>query len=338
MASSINEALGAPPPISSDLKAGTRNLSADQSILFIRYLRVVLPIDGYVFWVRADLLSPSSVFNSSSFNVTDIDAELAIEQPANTIDAMGSLHYSIQRRQTPTEVISVNRITFTSEHRIEDLDTVGPMSIYIGEYEGQRFAFSERKNYYQQADLYHYVGDAVYPDMATQVIDDPRVLDLRNRVVSNSLPLWLNLNNYAPIYGFGNSIPLFPSYLVPSNIRPPYASIDIKSTESLQGAPILTKRSTHLQLASDRVTVTMVGVRNDRALDFIDCVNQYSVDYGYLGIQNMPMPYDEKRSQEELSIIAQRKSIDFVVSYWQYRINDMARQIICQAVPSFTFS
>ena len=58
------------------------------------------------------------------------------------------------------------------------------------------FSFSARRSYYQQADLHHYVGDAIYPAFETQVIDTSEELTelLEDRlIVSNSLPIWLSL-------------------------------------------------------------------------------------------------------------------------------------------------
>ena len=50
---------------------------------------------------------------------------------------------------------------------------------------------------------------------------------------------------------------------------------------------------------------------------------------------NMPVVRDEKRIQSELNAIAQKKSLTFEVSYYQNRMNDIARQLILSAVPSF---
>jgi hypothetical protein len=83
------------------------------------------------------------------------------------------------------------------------------------------------------------------------------------------------------------------------------------------------------------VRITLYGTRNFSALDFVDCVNQYSLDTDLIGIMNLPTVRDEKRTQSELSTIAMKKSVEFVVSYYQQRANDVARQIILSAIPSF---
>jgi len=55
------------------------------------------------------------------------------------------------------------------------------------------------------------------------------------------------------------------------------------------------------------VRITLFGVRNDQALDFVACVNQYSLDYDMFGVMNMPTIRDEKRTQAELNVIAMKK-------------------------------
>jgi len=41
-------------------------------------------------------------------------------------------------------------------------------------------------------------------------------------------------------------------------------------------------------------------------------------------------------SQNELGIIAQKKSIEYEISYYQLRARHIARQIIGQAIPTYT--
>lgn len=333
----IDEATAAPPPLGSDLRAGIDEIAANQTILFTRYVRLVMPLDGYVFWVRANLVTPSAVFNASAMNTAEFNEPQLVETAAQQIQAAGSLHYAVERRQVESDSISVNRIVFTSKTRIEDLDQVGPGSIYIGEYEDQRFAFSSRKNYFQQADLFHYVGDAIYPDMSPQVVDDPSELNTRDVIVSNSLPLWLALNNYQPFYGFGNSIPLYPSFLVPANVVPPYGTVHVVpgTTRGVMMAPQIGRYSSHEQFCSERVVITLLGLHNRQALDFMDCVNQYSLDTEVFGIANIPALQDEKRTQEELAVISMRKTIEFEINYWQNRVNDVARQLICRVIQTY---
>lgn len=335
-----DEALGSKTPLGSDLAAGVEAISLNQVVTFTRYRRLVLPLDGYVFWVRASILGPSALIGSALPNRVFPNQAASALTPARTFDAKGSLHYLTDTRQEASETYAANRVIFTAEEEITDLSEVAPNELWIGEFDGLRFAFSSRGSFYRQADLYHYVGFAVYADMATQIIDDPRGFDSRNVIVSNSLPAWLALNGYNPGYGFGNpSLTLYPSFLVPNNLEPPYAAVDIppELTRAMASAPRINPRnSTHTQLCTDTVRITLWGTRNFSALDFVDCVNQYSVDRGIIGIMNVPVVRDEKRTQSELGTIAQKKTVEFEVSYVQERVNDVALQIIRSAAPSFT--
>lgn len=325
---SATEGLGAKTPLGAALADGVETLSLNQTVRFTRYIKLILPLDGYVFWVRADLVSTSALMNAARFNSAFFNEPLRPISAAPFLDAKGSMHYSTDTIQAEDESYALNRMVFTSLGPIDDFNEVSPMVAYIGEFEGVRVVFSQRASFYQQADLYHYRGDAIYPVMETQIIDDPAALDTSNVIVSNSLPVWLTLNQFMPMY---------PSFLVPDNLAPPYASVHIlpEGTRALQSAPFIDGNGSHFQLVADRVRVTLYGMRNFNALDWVDYVNRYSVDYDVLGIMNMPVIRDEKKNQNELGIIAQKKTIEFEVSYYQSRIQAISRQYILSCIPTF---
>jgi hypothetical protein len=149
-------------------------------------------------------------------------------------------------------------------------------------------------------------------------------------VVSNSLPIWLSINRLFPV---------FPSFLVPDNVRPPYATAHVlpESQRALQGAVHFDRRSTGTQLVSEKVRVTLYGVRNDTALDYVKEVNLFTILKEAMGVMNMPVVRDEKRTQSELTVIAMKKSVEFEINYYQRRVNDLARQLILKVIPSYTF-
>lgn len=302
----VNESLEAA------LSGGLNALTLVQEVTFQSYLRTVLPLDGFVFWV-----------------------------PAQTITVKGAVHYATDRRQNEDETLDVHTVVFTAECEVQDFNQINTDTIFVASFNGIRFAFSRRSSYFTRAGLFHYVGDAVYPALASQLLDSGNNIDLSAAVVSNSLPLWLALNNYTPIYPtFGNSLMLYPSFAVPENLPPPYATIHIppESTQARQSAPFLSRHTTHHQLAVEHVRVTLYGLQNDAALDFMDCVEQYTVDTGNFGIMNMPIVRDGKRPQSELMALAMQKFIDFEIDYFQTRVNDVARQLIETAIPTFIFS
>lgn len=314
------EASRARTPLGADLKAGVDALSYNQRIEFTRFVRLVLPLDGYVFWVRGDLVSPP--------------------QP-KVEKVMGSLHYSTDRKQDADENYSVNKVMFTSEAPINFLNEIAPNELYIGAFNGLEFAFSTKRSFYKQASLWHYVGDAVYADMKSQIITSADQLYSLSLIVSNSLPLWLQLNLFNPSWPFYPPPPpaftLYPSFLSPANIEPPWATVHIgeDDTRSLVSTAGFGLDQTQSQIAADKVRVTMWGASNDHAMDFLAMVNRYSYDVGLFGIMNNPAVRDAKREQREMGILAQKKVIDFEVSYVQGRVSSVARQLIVGVIPTF---
>lgn len=335
----VDESLFAKTPLGSDLAAGVDLLSLNQEITFTRYVRLVLPIDGYVFWVNASLIGPSALYNKAGLNKVPFNKSPNTVVAAVTKIIKGSLHYATDTRQDESETYSANRVVFTSEFEVTDLNDVAPGELWLGEFEGVRFAFSSRSSFYRQAGLWHYVGFAVYADMATQIIDNLSGFSAA-QIVSNSLPAWLGLNSYAPVYGFAPGVTLYPSYLSPDNLPPPYGAVHIvpETTIGLASAPLIGRDSSHSQLCSETVKITLWGTRNFSALDFVDAVYQYAEDTNLIGIMNIPVPRDEKRTQSELRTIAMKKTVDFQVSYHQRRMNDVARMLIETAIPSFFVS
>jgi len=344
--STVEEAFFARTPLGADLKAGVDQISYDQTITFTQYKRVVLPLDGFVFWVRADLVSPSFLLNAARPNQINQPGPVTLNKPQVQTTAapfrtvQGSLHYATDRRQEEAETYAVNQVVFTAETSIDFLNSIDPLTIYIAEFEGIRFSFSSRGAFYRQAKLYHYVGNAVYADMATQLVDAVDGLDTRTLVVSNSLPAWLELNGFNPPWPFYPNYqpaPLYPSFLSPPNLMPPWGTVHIGEgdTRALEGVPRLGHTSSMYQLAADKVRVTLWGVRNTGAMDFLQRVLQYSYDTNIIGIMNTPIVIDAKRTQSELTTLAQKKIIDFEVSYNQARIADVARQLIVTVIPTY---
>lgn len=336
--SNVDEALVARTPLGSDLAAGVDQIGLYQDICFTKYIRLVLPLDGYVFWVKADLVSQSALFNAARYNAAALNQPIVEVTPAPTFLCRGSLHYNTALVQDEDATYSVNQVVFTSEQFVQAFNEAGPNVIYIAEFEGIKFAFSQRQPFYQQARLHHYLGNAVYSTMETQLVNK---LDgfSPSLIVSNSLPIWLALNGYQSLYPDRfTPIPmlLFPSFAVPQNMEPPFGAVHIapESTESLQMMPVIGLSLSHSQLCKERVRVTLYGIDNSAALSFYDCVNQYTLDTNAFGIMNMPAVRDEKKTQVELGILAQKKSIEYEINYNQGIARNVARQLITSCIPN----
>ena len=344
-----NELFGSATPMAGDLAAGLKTLALDQQIKFTLYGRVVLPIDGFVFWVRADLLSQQTLAGLVTATQLAAIDEMANRLPGVSIDASnpyiiearGSLHYASDIRQEEIETYAANRIVFTTTDEVKPFNDIAPGTMWIGQFGSMRFNFSIMSSRYRQAGLWHYSGFAIYPDIELNIIDDISQFSTAS-VVSNSLPAWLNLASYNPPWAFWKPPPpLFPGFLAPANQPPPFAAIHVvpDSTIALAMAPTIDhKTSTHTQLCSERVRVTLWGTRNDQALDWIDMVNRYTLDTDSFGIMNMPVVRDAIRTQSELGVISMKKTIEYEVSYLQQRMNTIATQVISSSVPNFIIS
>lgn len=335
---SASESAGARHQLAATLQASMRVLDENATVDFTKYIRLVLPLDGSVFWVRADLASESSLYNAARYNAVSYDRQPTQVYSAPVIRASGSIHYISAANQQEADSGTLNRIVFTSEIEIEDFLDVGPATLYLGEWKGTRFSFSRRENFYEQAKLWHYVGDAVFAPFESQIIDTLADFDT-STVVSNSLPLWLDLvNPYIPILGLkGLDYPVLPSFLVTQNIQPPYivVHIDPVSTQAISSAPILNSTLSHSQLVSERVRVTTYGLRNAAVLDFCDYVQWQFRCSEQMGITNMPVPRDDKQTQVEMGVLAQKKIIDYEVNYLQATARDIARKLITSAFVTY---
>lgn len=298
---SISETSGAPGQLAASLSAGLGTISGNQTVQFTQYSQLVLPLDGYIFWVNTGV----------------------------TLSIAGSVHQTIEQRQNEDETLSLNRIVFTTETQVDEFDQISPTTIFIGDFNGELFSFSRRDAFYQQSGLFHYSGDGVYPAMQSQLINSSSGINPANAIVSNSLPVWLTLTQYMPMY---------PSFALPEDLEPPYAAVHIgpDDTEALGVAPHFDSTMTHTQLTRDRVRITMYGLNNQQALDFQDYVFTYITNNdNIIGLMNAPIIRDEKRTQAELGVIAMKKRFDIEVSYYQTRVNTLARQFITNALAQF---
>ena len=327
MASAV-EAATAKPQLGSGLAQGVETLSNNEQVTFTLYVKLVLPLDGYVFWVNATLLTDSALFNASQYNKL-LYNNYPEGVPSRQLVASGSFHFSSDVQMLEDRQSVFNHTIFTSLVEIADFNLINPQFQYIATYQGMRFAFNTRANFYKQADLYHYRGDALYSVMTTQVIDTMTGFDTQSVIVSNSLPIWLSLNQFFPMY---------PSFLVDQNIVPAYAAVDINPslTTALQDFPLLDPDSNPFQLVKDTVKITMYGIRNHEALNFVQYILDYSRNTDNIGLMNMPVMQDEKMTQSELGIMAQKKTITFEVSYYQSTVNDIARKLIEHAFMEIT--
>lgn len=297
--------------LASVLQTSVETISNHQQITFKLYVKQVLPLDGFVYWVNADILHPSEL------------ARLNI--PAqHSIMVDGSLHRQVVSRQDETTSFSIDRIIFTPTEKIDDFDRIDPQTMWIGEFDEARFNFSLMHSKYTQAGIFHYEGVAVLPTMETQLIDaiDDIPTDL---VLSNSIPIWLSLNQFARVY---------PSFLSPANLYPPYIVADVKETTPLQSSSFQ-KNDIRWQWVKDRVRVTMYGLNNQQALTYVDYIVNSALEDELFGVSNIPIITDGKANQVEINVLAKQKFIEFDVNYYQATARAIAYKLIKEAICNY---
>lgn len=293
--------------LSSVLHSAVETISSSQQITFRLYVRKVLPLDGFVYWVNAAILTEPE--------------QAKVGLPLTRIIS-GSLHRQVVTEQSESATGAINNIIFTPLEQADDLNTVNPDAVYFGEYDGTQFAFSRMESRYTQAGIYHYRGTAILPTMRTQIIEKAEDIS-DEQILSNSIPIWLSLNQFATVY---------PSFLSPSNLRPPYIVADVRATSPLQSAPHYDVRCQHV---ADQVRLTLYGLTNAQALQFVDYVISTALEDEEFGITNVPVVIDGKRSQVEMGVLARQKFVDFDINYYQATALDVAHQLIKKAIINY---
>ncbi|EEF6673641.1 hypothetical protein GKU51_15165 [Salmonella enterica] len=294
--------------LNATLTQGLDDLSRFQVVTFTKYIRKVLPLDGFVFWVKASVLS----------SVPDSEPD--------TVNVKGYLHLTTESIQDDEQLYDRNVVTFTAQADIDPFNDIGSDVLYIGEFFGIQFSFSRRTGLNEPANLYHYSGEAIFPYMRSQIINSADDIDLADVVVSNSLPIWLSLSQFMPMY---------PAMLSVQNLVPPYATVKCGEPSPVAGAFCLDEKQNQYQLVSEDVTITVTGLRNAAVEGFLRYVQDYTLsDKAEMGVMNIPVIQDERITQNELNIIAMRKKVKFKVNYYQQRMRNVARRLITSAIPS----
>lgn len=291
--------------LSGVLQAAVETISSGQEINFALYVKQVLPLDGFVYWINAAIVNPDEL---TRLGLTDSPLSCTIK---------GSLHRQVVTEQNDTTSRDVNSIIFTPIEKTDDFNIQDPNSVYLGEYDGTQFAFSRMESRYTQSGIFHYRGMAILPTMRSQIIDSPDDIS-DEQIISNSTPIWLALKQFATVY---------PSFLVPSNLNPPYIAADVRSTTPLQVAPLVYD-GVRYQLAQDSVRVTLYGFSNQKALDFVDFVVEKALYGDEFGVTNIPIISDAKSNQVEINALAKKKTVDFDVNYYQATTRDISRKLI----------
>lgn len=294
------------------LTTGYEHLSLNETMTFQLYVKSVLPIDGFVYWINSNIANPD--------DVASINAPMG-----ENFTVKCSVHNKIVINQTAVTNFAANDIVVTTDIPIDSFNVDGEKGMYIGAWEGELFSFSTRNYLYKSAGLYHYEGLNVLPTQRSQIIDDASEIS-DAQIFTNSLPIWQTLNQYGTLYD---------AYLIPENLMPPYMTPDVINTKPIGGGYYL-NNGTRQQLCQDEVDITLYGYTNQQALEIVDYFVGQALKTQLFGITNIPIIKDEKQFQREISVLAKRKTIHFVVNYYQQSVREIARKMFTQAFVTVT--
>src|SRR5579859_5132197 len=93
---SLAEAQTGKNQLAAELGEGLTTLSLNQTVNFTLYVKLILPLDGYVFWVNANLLTDSAIYGASQYNAIEYGNSGSKGLPPKLIQAQGSLHYATE--------------------------------------------------------------------------------------------------------------------------------------------------------------------------------------------------------------------------------------------------
>lgn len=307
---------GASQQAGSALRDAQIAIGLDQQIDFRVYNRIVLPIDGYVFW-----------------------------QYKRTEKLAGLLEISQEIEQSDDQTYGAASVSFATSGEVVGFTRQPIDELWVGVFRGTRFAFPQQRGFFAADALWHYLGRAISPIMAKTLLDEDGTIDPTRAIVSNSLPLWLAMNAYTPIFrpppAGKPKVLIYPAKFVPPNLPAPYITVRISEgdTESLQYTPIIDPRSdSSYQLMSDRVRVKLVGLQADEGIDFYRRALLYMSPDGpeEMGLMEVSGIRDSiERQAAELQTVSQEKVIDFRVSYVQQRVREVAWQFITSVTATF---
>jgi len=307
-------------PFQASLKAGIADISQYATVTFNRYTKITQPIDGSVFWVLI---------------------------PDSAVQIAGSLHFSTSNEQRQDETIGINHVMFTSNQEITELNEVDPSILWaavITTPSGVKLlvGFTDRDHFYQQAGVWHYRGDALYPTLSTQVVNSIEDIPT-SPIVSNSLPLFLDFKWLYPSQSSLEPVRTYAAYLVPANAAPPYVSvfIDPNRTEILAASPLIGAVTSHPDpnsrsfetslLAKDSVELTLYGFNNQQAIQYYNALIEHSLNPNTFGFMTMPTLRDAQRTQPEMNILAMKKTVIMDASYYQSTTNAITYRLIKEA-------
>ena len=304
-------------PLANALAAGLNDISYSQTVRFTRYQRTVLPVDGFVFWVST----------------------------GETQDVQGAIHVTTGNELTEDQAYDQSSIVLTTKTEVHPFHDLALDTVWIGDFEGVRFAISSRSSRYNQAGLFHYLGSTVTPAFQSQFIDSAAQLQQMEPVTSSSLALFLALPTLRSVAldwcPWPPGVPVFPSFAVPDNQPPPYIAIHNAPDggRAVSMGTLDPQTATTHRLMTERVRLRLYGLPHQQAENMLSRILHWALlNDDRMGIINSPHIRDEKQASAEINALAMSKTIELDVMYSQTALRDTALQLIRHVTPTLTRS
>ncbi|QDH14152.1 hypothetical protein E3E12_08070 [Formicincola oecophyllae] len=289
-----------------------------QNITFRQYRRMVLPLDGHVFWVATG----------------------TTQTLAATLNAATSAVQTAQETASPTALT----LTINASDDLKPFTARAQGLLWVGTWQGQDFAISNASTSDLNAGSVLYSGQTITAPFAAQFVDDASQLDNKALLTSSCLPAFLAMPSQpTPLTKscpWPEGVPVFPSFAVPDDQPTPYIAVCCrpKTLAPVSMAPSHDAASkTSSQIVREGVRLTLMGLDNQQACQVRDYVRQWALGHdSVLGVVNSPVIRDRPQKNPATATQAVRKTIDFTVMYPQRAMADIAMGLIKAAAATLT--
>lgn len=300
-------------PLANALGAGLRDISYNKSVVFTEYKRRVLPLDGFVFWVAT----------------------------GRTRDVPCSLHATTTSEVKESQSFDQSHIIISTQQKIHEFHDTALNTVWMGNFEGIKFAIGSRTARYEQSGLFHYGAATIIPALAAQFISNSMELREKEPVIGNSFPLFLWMLDHDSIAlgwcPWPEPCPIFPSFCVPDNQAAPYCSIHVspESATPLSMGRLDPSTASTDRLVTERVKLRFYGVRHQGVEDAMSHILHWCLlNENIMGIQSTPVIRDEKEPMAEINALAMAKTFELDVIYSQHAVRSTALALIRRTIPT----
>lgn len=302
-------------PLADALGHGLHNIDYNGTISFTKYRRVVMPADGFVFWVAT----------------------------YETQEVAGTLHVATDSDMIEDQSYDKSTLQFTTQDEVHSFHDIAADTVWVGHVNNSKFAINSVMGQYDQAGLFHYHGSTILPAFASQFIDSPAQLETLGPVTSSSLALFMAMPTLGSVAldwcPWPENVPVFPSFAVPDNQPPPYIAVhnDPASSTSENMGTLDPDTGSTSRLVREKVRLRLYGLPHQQADTILTYILRWSLlNTDKIGITNSPTIRDEKQPMADINALAMCKTIDLDVMYTQAAVRTTGLSFIRHASSSLT--